>query len=325
MSLASDQITAQNFKDFYQQILPFIGHNTHTIGIGGGYAPIGTIIAYMGTTAPQDYLACDGSTYSIDAYKQLADFFAAQFGSSNYFGGDGVNTFAVPDLRGEFLRGTGTNGHSNQGDGANVGIHQDGTKFPDLYLNKVSSESTGSRLGMHKFPNAEVYSSNTDKKTLYTASASESVKKEIALNLSSASSASTNAFTSRPTNTSVLYCIKAVVAGDVYSTDERVVGTWIDGKPLYEKTVDCGSLPNATFKDVNHGISNINSVISVSGCAYSSVSGNTLPLPFVGSYLSNVNDSIKIVVKSSVISITDMIDYSGLTAFVNIRYTKTTD
>ena len=71
-----------------------------TIGIGGGYAPIGTVISYMGVTAPQDYLACDGSTYNISAYSDLADFFQAQFGSKNYFGGDGVTTFGVPTLTG---------------------------------------------------------------------------------------------------------------------------------------------------------------------------------------------------------------------------------
>lgn len=95
-----------------------------TIGIGGGYAPIGTVISYMGVTAPQDYLACNGSTYNISAYSDLADFFQAQFGSKNYFGGDGVTTFGVPTLTGaptnsiycikavatgdEFYDGTGT-------------------------------------------------------------------------------------------------------------------------------------------------------------------------------------------------------------------------
>ena len=39
--------------------------------------------------------------------------------------GDGVTTFKVPNLLGEFLRGTGTNSYTNQGSGANVGVHQD--------------------------------------------------------------------------------------------------------------------------------------------------------------------------------------------------------
>lgn len=31
-----------------------------------------------------------------------------------------------------------------------------------------------------------------------------------------------------------------------YSTDERVVGKWIDGSDVYEKVIEFGALPNAT-------------------------------------------------------------------------------
>ena len=43
---------------------------------------------------------------------------------------------------------------------------------------------------------------------------------------------------------------------EVYSTEEQVVGTWM-GKPLYKKTINFGSFPNATNKRIAHGISNI--------------------------------------------------------------------
>ena len=43
----------------------------------------------------------------------------------------------------------------------------------------------------------------------------------------------------------------------VYSTTEQVCGTWIDGKTLYQKTIDFGALPNSTTKEVAHGISNV--------------------------------------------------------------------
>lgn len=91
--------------------------------------PTGTILAYMGNNAPSGYLKCDGTVYNISEYSNLANQIKTEFGSYNYFGGDGTTTFAVPDLRGEFLRGTGTNGHTNQGNGANVGVHQDGTSI----------------------------------------------------------------------------------------------------------------------------------------------------------------------------------------------------
>ena len=75
--------------------------------------PTGTVLSYMGTTAPKGYLICDGTEYNISNHTNLANFIKDQFGSYNYFGGDGTTTFKVPDLRGEFLRGSGTNSHSN--------------------------------------------------------------------------------------------------------------------------------------------------------------------------------------------------------------------
>ena len=97
-------VTEERLADFYQSILPYLGGMPDVCG--GGFAPIGTIIAFMGTTAPQDYLACDGTVYNIADYPRLAQFFTDQFGSANKFGGNGTTTFAVPDLKGEFLRGT---------------------------------------------------------------------------------------------------------------------------------------------------------------------------------------------------------------------------
>ena len=97
-----------------------------------GYTPVGTIIAVMGNSAPAHYLACNGQVVNIATYPELANYFEEQFGSKNKFGGDGTTTFGIPDLRGEFLRGTGTNGHTNQGNGANVGEHQDATAFPRI-------------------------------------------------------------------------------------------------------------------------------------------------------------------------------------------------
>ena len=82
-----------------------------------GTALVGSIFSYMGNYVPVGYLACDGTEYNIADYPRLASHISYNFGSYNYFGGDGETTFAVPDLRGEFLRGNGKTG-------ADVGVHQ---------------------------------------------------------------------------------------------------------------------------------------------------------------------------------------------------------
>lgn len=60
--------------------------------------PIGTVIDYMGKTAPNDYLICNGDTYQISNWPDLADFFEAQYGRKDEFGGNGTSSFGVPTL-----------------------------------------------------------------------------------------------------------------------------------------------------------------------------------------------------------------------------------
>lgn len=159
--------------------------------------PIGSIVPFMGTTAPTNYLICNGQTYNISDYKKIADHIKANFGSYNYFGGNGTTTFAVPDLRGEFLRGAGTNSHTNQGSGASVGQHQDATEIP-----YIGSFTTGAQIrtrsdGQHNAPQNMDAQLGTSLKWSNTSMASEGT--ETGYNL----------FSTRPTNTSVNYIIKA--------------------------------------------------------------------------------------------------------------------
>lgn len=61
--------------------------------------PVGHIISQIGTIIPKHYLACDGNQYNISDYPYLAQHFIDNFDKVNYFGGDGINTFAVPNLK----------------------------------------------------------------------------------------------------------------------------------------------------------------------------------------------------------------------------------
>jgi microcystin-dependent protein len=157
--------------------------------------PIGTIISFMGINAPNGYLSCDGTVYNIEDCSELALFFEDQFGSKNVFGGDGVTTFAVPDLRGEFLRGTGTNGHSGQGNGADVGTHQDATNLVNLNSWSDGSARNISFSDTNINPNYDSVSS-TKHTTAF-------------INGSTTTGQKNDSGTTRPTNTSVMWCIKA--------------------------------------------------------------------------------------------------------------------
>ena len=167
--------------------------------------PTGTVISYMGNNVPTGYLSCDGTVYNISDYPKLAEQIKTEFGSYNYFGGDGSTTFAVPDLRGEFLRGTG-NATRNTGSGASVGVHQDGTKEPYINIGKSSSGTT-SYINVYMDNDSINIRQNGD--AYYKPEISLTAYQYLSdKNISSASKATTYAYSIRPTNTAVLYCIK---------------------------------------------------------------------------------------------------------------------
>lgn len=203
--------------------------------------PIGTIISFMGTSAPKDYLICDGAQYSISQHPALSNFFEEQFGAKNHFGGDGSSTFAVPDTRNLFLRGY--HGDAEKQLSGLIGEKQEGTQFPSVFVLDGARGGIGSiQSNQNKFIGPTDRDSDIDSLSEFY----RSVPYEGAYNTSLLDDGRTDLrndkYTARPVNMAVLYCIKAVEsttggnsAGEIYSTDETRIGTWIDGKPLYRK------------------------------------------------------------------------------------------
>lgn len=103
-------------------------------------------------------------------------------------------------------------------------------------------------------------------------------------------------------------------AGVEYRTTERY-----NGKPVYAKMIDCGSMPNAAVSEVPHGIENIERVIQA--CGSTSNYGKTIPTEnFAGS-----SGFVRIVASGTNVTIQTSNDYSTGRAFVVLKYTKTTD
>lgn len=109
-----------------------------------------------------------------------------------------------------------------------------------------------------------------------------------------------------------------------YSTTEKIVGTWIDGSPIYQKTINCGALPNNTVKEVAHDISNLDKVINYSGFAMGATMASVgwIPLPLV--MTNAVGNQVMLVINSTKIRIGSSTDKSSYTqSYVTIQYTKT--
>lgn len=111
---------------------------------------------------------------------------------------------------------------------------------------------------------------------------------------------------------------------EVYSTEEQVVGTWVDGKPLYRKVIDIGNLPSSLEKVVNTGITNA----IIRNMYGSAINGTTqIPLPYIFPDTSGTITNIALIVRNggSNLHIYTGIDRSAWTGYVTLEYTKTTD
>lgn len=179
------------------------------IDISGGNDQVGTIIQYFGSNPPKGFLSCDGSIYNIIDYSRLANHIEVEFGRKNFFGGDGTTTFAVPDLRGEFLRGTGTNG-ATEISGSNVGYHQDATEVPRIYPYATTNGTgaTGGYIDVTFSTNGSTnIMTNVDK---HISTGTTRVYTDIVVKRDSYYDVNGDRarYIIRPTNTSVLYCIR---------------------------------------------------------------------------------------------------------------------
>ena len=106
-----------------------------------------------------------------------------------------------------------------------------------------------------------------------------------------------------------------------YSTDEvKTGGKWIDGKPIYKKTISCGALPNKAIKTVAHNITDLDLVTKCYGTARNGEYRIILPNP------GNVSSStIEVYVNDTEIVIQTNSDRSKYNSYITIEYTKATD
>ena len=109
-----------------------------------------------------------------------------------------------------------------------------------------------------------------------------------------------------------------------YSTSEQDTGCkWIDGKKIYKKTIDFGALPNASIKNIDHGVANIARVVKIDGIiSFGSNTWSNIPLVYQG--VDSIYNAEFQVTTTQVHCATSK-DRSNLSAIITFYYTKTTD
>lgn len=112
---------------------------------------------------------------------------------------------------------------------------------------------------------------------------------------------------------------------NIYSQEERRIGTWVNGKPLYRKMIPCGYL-NAGDQTIAHGVPNIDGITNARGFFHNTNVGTWFPIP--RAYPTNGDKfNVAVDVGKENITLTSGSNYNGTLfyAWIILEYTKTTD
>lgn len=276
----------------------------------GTGAAVGTLTSQYKKVPMSGYLYCDGSTFDENAYPALYMY---------------LGTNVLPDYRECVMVGAEQNTTDTI---ATHDVYGEGEfKDDQLQEHKHSIKLYGISQGTSVVANIPDYETNieSDTKTDYytlnaanarTGTTTHGKQKAVYVYIKATSGLAENQ------QENVLNDVKEYVdSSNSYSTNEvKTGGKWIDGKPIYKKTIDCGALPNTSYKNVNHNITNLDFVINCRGTARG---GNyRIVLPNAS---ANTANAVEIYVDEMYIVIQTGNDRSGYNGYITIEYTKTTD
>ncbi|QKN87913.1 putative tail fiber protein [Acinetobacter phage vB_AbaP_Alexa] len=153
--------------------------------------PPGAIISVARNTAPSGYLKANGAAVSRATYADLFAAIGTTFGT-----GDGFNTFNLPDLRGEFVRGW--------ADGRNV---DSGRAFGSFQADEIKKHN---HLDVSAFGGTASGTASTSSRYAKQFYSPQSALKDVngVTDATGLYSQDTGGTETRPRNVALLYCIK---------------------------------------------------------------------------------------------------------------------
>lgn len=289
----------------------------------GDTLPIGAIMPFGSDTIPENWLLCDGSAVSRTTYQDLFNTIGTTYGT-----GDGFTTFNLPNLKGKIPVGKDSNDTAFDTLG-----ETGGEKTHTLTVQEMPSHNHKLPINVGGSSSIEVLDylggSTTgqyyvDSQTTGGGQAHNNLQPYIVQNYIikafQSSGVVANVVQVETNSQNDVYSCDYINNKLSYSTTEKVVGEWIDGKPLYTKVVNLGTLPDNSTKAIAHSIQNLKRIVKLEGFAGSGLNKGGITLPHATStpvalYADDTNVSVK--------TTSDATGYTQAYAFV--YYTKTTD
>lgn len=297
-----------------------VKNNVAVGAVGDKYfstCPIGTVLSFAGQTAPHGYLLCNGASYPTADYPDLY----AVIG--NTYGGDTEN-FNVPDYRETVLVGVGENTTDTI---ASHDVYELG-EFKDDQLQRITGDfESGNRNTQPHTSGA--FSAKQSQYTWFALSETKTPSSSVEFDSSKVTRSGT---TTHGKQKGVTYIIKAFHTNegvdsdgisDEYSTYEiKTNKVWIDGKPIYRKVINFGTLPNNNVKKVSHGILNIDTFVSINGITFT-IEKTATALPYAHSDSTN---EVSLFIEGTNVAIRTFGNKTNyIKTYVTLEYTKTTD
>ena len=305
--------------------------------------PIGTMIPYSSEVIPNGFLPCNGSEVSRTEYKDLFAVIGTSYGA-----GDGSTTFNLPNKKGRISVGL----DSSQTEFNTIG-KRDGEKTHQLTIEEMPSHdhrltplvdirqgdgqtnahsgSLGTHLGGYvSKSNTEVSPTggNQPHNNLQPYEVDQWIIK--AFNGAYSQPVSGDVNDTLPVGSIIKFDGDYIPEGyeevdyleHTYSTDETIVGTWIDGKPLYRKSY---IIQGITATSYTFSLASLNMDMCFFDFTHSIFKQGAYSLPF-GVYGSNTDyNRVYFQNNNTIVFQFSSVYTMSKDLYFTIEYTKTTD
>ena len=194
------------------------------------------------------------------------------------------------------------------------------TKHEIIHFTGVSGYGlTGCTRGLEG-TTAQSHSAGTDVRQNLTAGMIDKIINGVITTENIANSAVTTAKINNGAVTADKIDFTTFKSGNYSTTEKKTEYKWVDGKYIYKKTINVGTLTNGTTKQVRHDITNLSAFVRIEGiCQHTNKTAFSLPYAAD----SSVSYQIALAANDTYVNVSCGNDRTAYSAYVTLYYTKT--
>lgn len=107
-----------------------------------------------------------------------------------------------------------------------------------------------------------------------------------------------------------------------FEISEAFTGQYLNSKPIYQKMIDVGALPNNTMKSISTGITGADYVWIDMENSFAFNSGASYPIPYVDPKALANSIGVRITSNGATVIVSTGANWSTYSGGITLRYTK---